>query len=68
MNNSSYEGVAISSEQDPYDTSRLSRLMTQKRSYSSWVDCFCQKYFFAALIGSDEYIYNYYVLPRVWCL
>ena len=25
MNNSSYEGVAISSEQDPYDTSRLSR-------------------------------------------
>ena len=25
---------------------------------------FVQKYFFAALIGSDEYIYNYYVLPK----
>ena len=65
MNNSSYEGVAISSEQDPYDTSRLSRINDPKEvlTRSGWV-AFVQKYFFAALIGSDEYIYNYYVLPK----
>ena len=65
MNNSSYEGVAISSEQDPYETSRLSRVDEAKEvlSRSGWV-AFVQKYFFAALIGSDEYIYNYYVLPK----
>ena len=65
MNNSSYEGVAISSEQDPYDTSRLSRVDQAKEvlTRSGWV-AFVQKYFFAALIGSDEYIYNYYVLPK----
>ncbi|MDA9754994.1 membrane protein insertase YidC [Gammaproteobacteria bacterium] len=65
MNNSSYEGVAISSEQDPYDTSRLSRIDEPKEvlTRSGWV-AFVQKYFFAALIGSDEYIYNYYVLPK----
>ena len=65
MNNSSYEGVAISSEQDPYDTSRLSRIDDPKEvlTRSGWV-AFVQKYFFAALIGSDEYIYNYYVLPK----
>ena len=32
-------------------------------SKSGWV-AFIQKYFFAAIIGSDEYIYNYYVLPK----
>ena len=65
MNNSSYEGVAISSEQDPYETSRLSRVDEAKEvlTRSGWV-AFVQKYFFAALIGSDEYIYNYYVLPE----
>ena len=65
MNNSSYEGVAISSEQDPYDTSRLSRIDDKKEvlTRSGWI-AFVQKYFFAALIGSDEYIYNYYVLPK----
>lgn len=65
MNNSSYEGVAISSEQDPYDTSRLSRINDPKEvlTRSGWI-AFVQKYFFAALIGSDEYIYNYYVLPK----
>ena len=65
MNNSSYEGVAISSEQDPYDTSRLSRVDDKKEvlTRAGWI-AFVQKYFFAALIGSDEYIYNYYVLPR----
>ena len=65
MNNSSYEGVAISSEQDPYDTSRLSRVDDRKEvlTRAGWI-AFVQKYFFAALIGSDEYIYNYYVLPK----
>ena len=65
MNNSSYEGVAISSEQDPYDTSRLSRVDDTKEALTraGWI-AFVQKYFFAALIGSDEYIYNYYVLPK----
>ena len=65
MNNSSYEGVAISSEQDPYDTSRLSRIDDKKEvlTRAGWI-AFVQKYFFAALIGSDEYIYNYYVLPK----
>ena len=65
MNNSSYEGVAISSEQDPYDTSRLSRVDDKKEVFTraGWI-AFVQKYFFAALIGSDEYIYNYYVLPK----
>jgi len=65
MNNSSYEGVAISSEQDPYDTSRLSRIDGTKEALTraGWI-AFVQKYFFAALIGSDEYIYNYYVLPK----
>ncbi len=65
MNNSSYEGVAISSEQDPYNTSRLSRVdePIEVLSRSGWI-AFVQKYFFAALIGSDDYIYNYYVLPK----
>ena len=65
MNNSSYEGVAISSENDPYSTTRL-RAIDEKQevlSRSGWV-AFIQKYFFAAIIGSDEYIYNYYVYPK----
>ena len=65
MNNSSYEGVAISSERDPYDTFRLSRIDEKKEvlTRSGWI-AFVQKYFFAALIGSDEYIYNYQVFPQ----
>mgnify|MGYP001237296120 CR=1 FL=1 len=65
MNNSSYEGVAISSEQDPYSTSRLGSIEEpiQVLSRSGWV-AFVQKYFFAAIIGSDDYIYNYYALPK----
>tara|TARA_B100000963_G_scaffold329902_1_gene319627 strand:+ start:551 stop:2077 length:1527 start_codon:yes stop_codon:yes gene_type:complete len=65
MNNSSYEGVAISSERDPYETYRLSRIDDKKEilTRSGWI-AFVQKYFFAALIGSDEYIYNYLVYPR----
>ena len=65
MNNSSYEGVAISSERDPYETYRLSRIDDKKEALtrSGWI-AFVQKYFFAALIGSDEYIYNYQVFPK----
>ena len=65
MNNSSYEGVAISTESDPYETYRLRSIdePVGVLSRSGWV-AFIQKYFFAALLGSDEYIYNYYVLPK----
>ena len=65
MNNSSYEGVAISTESDPYETYRLRSVdePVEVLSRSGWV-AFIQKYFFAALLGSDEYIYNYYVLPK----
>ena len=65
MNNSSYEGVAISSERDPYDTYRLSKIDEKKEvlTRSGWI-AFVQKYFFAALIGSDEYIYNYQIFPQ----
>ncbi len=65
MNNSSYEGVAISTESDPYETSRLRSVdePIEVLSRSGWV-AFIQKYFFAALLGSDEHIYNYYVLPK----
>tara|TARA_Y200000002_G_scaffold67466_1_gene52334 strand:+ start:2331 stop:3860 length:1530 start_codon:yes stop_codon:yes gene_type:complete len=65
MNNSSYEGVAVSTENDPYSTSRLGGIdePIESLSRSGWV-AFIQKYFFAAILGSDEYIYNYYVLPK----
>ena len=57
MNNSSYEGVAISSESDPYSTVRLSKIdePIEVLSRSGWVG-FIQKYFFAAVLGSDDYI------------
>ena len=44
MNNSSYEGVAISSEKDPYDTYRLSRIDEKKEvlTRSGWI-AFVQK-------------------------
>ena len=65
MNNSSYEGVAISSESDPYSTVRLNKIdePIEVLSRSGWVG-FIQKYFFAALLGSDDFIYNYYALPK----
>ena len=64
MNNSSYEGVAISSEADPYETTRLRSLDEPIRvlSKSGWV-AFIQKYFFAAVIGSDQYEYRYSADP-----
>ena len=65
MNNSSYEGVAISSATDPYSTSRLRSIdeNIEDQSKAGWV-AFIQKYFFAAIIGSDEYIYSYFAAPK----
>ena len=64
MNNSSYQGVAISTDQDPYLSSRLRSLdePLSVLSRSGWVS-FIQKYFFAVLIGSDDYVYNYFAQP-----
>jgi YidC/Oxa1 family membrane protein insertase len=64
MNSGSYRGVAISSDQDPYMSSRLRGIdePISVLSRSGWVS-FIQKYFFAALIGSDDYIYNYFAQP-----
>ena len=64
MNNSSYQGVAFSTDQDPYETTRL-RSVDESISYlsrSGWVS-FIEKYFFAALIGSEDNIYNFFVHP-----
>src|SRR6056300_1329100 len=64
MNNSSYQGMAFSTDQDPYETTRL-RNIDESISYLSragWVS-FIQKYFFAVLIGSNDYVYNYFAHP-----
>ena len=64
MNNSSYQGVAFSTDQDPYETTRL-RSIDEPISYlsrSGWVS-FIQKYFFAALISSENNIYNFFAHP-----
>ena len=65
MNNSSYEGVAISTENEAYESIRLRSVDKPQEtlSRSGWI-AFVQKYFFAALLGSEDYIYNYYVLPE----
>ena len=65
MNNSSYEGVAISSETSSYSSTRLNSIEEpiEVLSRSGWV-AFVQKYFFAALLGSEDYVYNYYALPK----
>ena len=65
MNNSSYEGVAISSEADPYETYRLRKIDNEidVLSRSGWI-AFVQKYFFAAILGSEDYIYNYQIDPK----
>lgn len=65
MNNGSYEGVAISHDGDPYETYRL-RNLDESKSYlsrSGWIG-FIQKYFFAALIGSDDSAYLYFAEPK----
>ena len=64
MNNSSYQGVVISSDQDPYFSTRLRSIDEPLSilSRSGWVS-FIQKYFFAVLIGSDDYVYNYFAQP-----
>src|SRR6056300_1791225 len=64
MNNSSYQGVAISSDQDPYETTRLRSLdkPISVLSRSGWISSI-QKYVFSALIGSNDYVYNYFSSP-----
>ena len=64
MNNSSYEGVAFSTQADSYEKSRLEQLDAPISilSRSGWV-AFIEKYFFAALIGSNDYVYNYFASP-----
>ena len=64
MNRSSYQAVAFSTSDDPYETQRL-RGLDERISFLSrggWVS-FIQKYFFAAVIGSNEYVYNYFAQP-----
>ena len=64
MNNSSYQAVAFSTSDDPYETQRLSGL-DEKISFLSrggWVS-FIQKYFFAVVIGSNDFVYNYFAQP-----
>ena len=64
MNNSSYQAVAFSTSDDPYETQRL-RKIEERISFLSrggWVS-FIQKYFFAAVIGSDDFVYNYFAQP-----
>lgn len=64
MNQSSYEGVALSTDNDPYETTRLSGLdkPISLLSRSGWIS-FIEKYFFAALIGSEGFVYNYFAEP-----
>ena len=65
MNNGSYLGVAISTDSEPYETTKLNQIDeggVESLSRSGWV-AFVQKYFFAALIGSEDFIYNFYALP-----
>ena len=64
MNRSSYQAVAFSTSDDPYETQRL-RGLDERVSFLSrggWVS-FIQKYFFAAVIGSNDYVYNYFAQP-----
>jgi YidC/Oxa1 family membrane protein insertase len=64
MNNSSYQGVAFSTDQDSYETTRLRGIdePISSLSRSGWVS-FIQKYFFAALIGSEKHVYNFFAQP-----
>jgi len=66
MNNGSFLGVAMSTDSEPYETIKLNQVDkeggVEALSRSGWI-AFVQKYFFAALLGSDENIYNFYALP-----
>ena len=64
MNSSSYQGVGFNTSSDGYVKSRLSGIddPVSVSSRSGWIS-FIQKYFFAALIGSDDYVYNYFAQP-----
>ena len=66
MNNGSYLGVAVSTDKEPYETIKLNQVDDmggfEALSRSGWI-AFVQKYFFAALLGTDKNIYNFYALP-----
>ena len=66
MNRSSYLAAAISTDQEPYETSRLRNIEEpfEALSRGGWVS-FVQKYFFAALLGSEDFIYNFFWQPPV---
>ena len=62
INRSSYEAYVISTSQDPYEAERLRKVEApvSVTSGGGWVG-FTQKYFLAALLGSNDFIYNYHV-------
>ena len=63
MNNASFEGVGFSNEVESYEAKRLRTLNERSLGFDGqaggWVG-FIQKYFLAAIIGSDEGVYNYF--------
>ena len=62
INRSSYEAYAMSTSQDAYEAERLKSVdgSVGVTSAGGWIG-FTQKYFLAALLGSDDYIYAYKV-------
>ncbi len=63
-NGKSFAGL-YRTEGVPYETTKLNQIEeggVQNLSRSGWI-AFVQKYFFAALLGSSDYIYNFYALP-----
>jgi YidC/Oxa1 family membrane protein insertase len=62
INRSSYEAYAMSTSQDSYEADRLKSVdgSLGVTSAGGWIG-FTQKYFLAALLGSDDHIYAYKV-------
>ncbi|MFL2728443.1 MAG: membrane protein insertase YidC [Gammaproteobacteria bacterium] len=62
--NASYRGVAFNTNEDPYLNTRLGSLDVAQnyRQSGGWV-AFIQKYFMAALLGSDRFEYTYFANP-----
>ena len=62
--NASYRGVAFNTNEDPYLNTRLGSLDVAQNypQAGGWV-AFIQKYFMAALLGSDKFEYTYFANP-----
>jgi YidC/Oxa1 family membrane protein insertase len=62
--NASYRGVAFNTNEDPYLNTRLGSLDVAQNypQAGGWV-AFIQKYFMAALLGSDRFEYTYFANP-----